>query len=120
MSGYAVQNDGFGWRAVGSVDDVGVDEWYCIGLPPAPAPFTLTEEQLGEQAKVQRDVLLSIAANRMGPLQDAVDIDSAHADEVELLKHWKLYRIALNRIQLQPGFPTDIDWPLSPDELVTQ
>lgn len=115
MSGYAVRNDGQGWRAVDGKDDVGVDEWYCLDNPPDPVSLPLTFKELEMKAKDDRDKLLAIAANRMGPLQDAVDTDNATADELEYLKLWKQYRIALNRIDKQDGFPQVIDWPVTPD-----
>jgi len=118
MSGYAVRNDGQGWRAVDGKDDVGVDEWYCLDNPPDPVSLPLSFKELEMKAKDERDKLLSIAANRIGPLQDAVDTDSATVDELEYLKLWKLYRIALNRIQQQPTFPIDVDWPVSPDAIL--
>ena len=46
----------------------------------------------------QRDSLLALAAIRIAPLQDAVDLDDASDEEVALLKKWKQYRVALNRI----------------------
>lgn len=63
-----------------------------------------------------RDSLLAIAALRIAPLQDAVDVNRATDDEVTRLKLWKGYRIDLNRIEQQEGFPADVQWPLSPDE----
>ena len=77
-------------------------------VPVAPAPTT-------EQILAQRDALLAIAAVRIAPLQDAVDLEEATATEIALLKKWKQYRVALNRIQDQVGFPTAVDWPVAPD-----
>lgn len=48
------------------------------------------------------------------PLQDAVDLDVASGNELEMLVNWKRYRIALNRIESQAGFPEVINWPKSP------
>ena len=58
--------------------------------------------------------LLEDAALRIAPLQDAVDIDEATEDEIASLKDWKKYRVALNRIPDQPGYPQSIDWPAVP------
>ncbi|WP_224795477.1 phage tail assembly chaperone [Pseudomonas fluorescens] len=30
------------------------------------------------------------------------------------LKRWKQYRVALNRIEQQMGFPVTVDWPTAP------
>lgn len=62
-----------------------------------------------------RDGLLRDATTRIAPLQDAVDLGDATAGEEIELKAWKRYRVDLNRIQLQPGFPASIDWPAVPN-----
>lgn len=111
MSGFAVRNDGvFGFRSVGGPDELFPHEVFSEVEPPAVTPA------LALEAKAKRDQLLAIAANRMGPLQDAADIGLATDEEVERLTAWKGYRIDLNRIEQQAGFPTEIQWPLSPDE----
>lgn len=114
---YAVRNDKQGWRSVSGFDDVGPDEWYSIDAPPDPVPLPLTAEELVAATGKKRDQLLAAAANRMGPLQDAVDIGLATHEEVTRLVLWKSYRVDLNRIEQQEGFPTDTLWPLSPDEV---
>lgn len=82
----------------------------------------LTAEDLAAQlaqqtatAYAERDRLMAWATTRIAPLQDAVDIDDASAAEIALLKKWKQYRVALNRIQDQAGFPPDIVWPEAPE-----
>ncbi len=50
----------------------------------------------------------------IAPLQDAVDIDEATDDETALLTAWKKYRVLLNRVPAQAGYPTTIDWPVAP------
>ena len=54
------------------------------------------------------------ADSAIAPLQDAVDLDEATEPEAALLKEWKRYRVALNRLPEQPGYPTEIDWPAPP------
>lgn len=56
----------------------------------------------------------AVADAAIAPLQDAVDIDEATADEEARLKLWKKYRVALNRLPDQPGYPATIDWPAPP------
>lgn len=56
----------------------------------------------------------AVADAAIAPLQDAVDIDEATADEEGRLKLWKKYRVALNRLPDQPGYPVTIDWPAPP------
>ncbi|MFK0088732.1 tail fiber assembly protein [Pseudomonas sp. NPDC090755] len=62
----------------------------------------------------KRDSLLRIAALRIAPLQDAVDIEEATDAEKAELVLWKKYRVALNRVQDQPGYPDTINWPAMP------
>lgn len=77
---------------------------------PPPPPPAVTEAQ----AASQRDYLLTQAGLRIGPLQDAVDIDDASPAEISLLKKWKQYRVALNRLPEQAGWPADVQWPEMP------
>lgn len=117
MSGFAVRNDGeLGWRAITSIEELFPNEVFSAVEPlPASEPQPGIEE-LSAKAREQRDKLLTIAANRMGPLQDAVDIGRATDGDVAQLTLWKGYRVDLNRIEQQEGFPAEIQWPLSPDE----
>lgn len=55
-----------------------------------------------------------VADNAISPLQDAVDLEDATLDEVALLRAWKQYRVALNRIPTQAGYPAEILWPNTP------
>jgi hypothetical protein len=66
-------------------------------------------------ALFKRDSLLQVAGIRIAPLQDAVDIGDSTDFEEAQLRAWKVYRIALNRIHDQPGYPGTIDWPVTPD-----
>lgn len=65
---------------------------------------------------VQADAASRRAAadSAIAPLQDAFDLDDATEAEATALKAWKKYRVALNRLPDQPGYPTDIDWPAPP------
>ena len=65
----------------------------------------------------KRDNLLALAAIRMAPLQDAVDLGKATDGDIAALTAWKLYRIDLGRLSDQPGYPADIEWPTPPGEL---
>jgi hypothetical protein len=76
-----------------------------------------TEEEsdaLAAQASVTRDGLLSIAAIRIAPLQDAVDLGKATPAKAALLKKWKEYRIDLDDVPGQAGYPQTISWPVVP------
>lgn len=64
--------------------------------------------------KQERDAALRLAATRIAPLQDAVDLGVATDAEVDQLRHWKAYRVQLSRIEQQAGFPLEVDWPDAP------
>lgn len=66
--------------------------------------------QVAAQVTAQR--LVADAA--IAPLQDAVDLDEAIDAETALLKQWKRYRVALNRLPEQAGYPETIEWPTPP------
>ena len=82
----------------------------------------VTAEMKQEAAAAQHlaGVQAEIAAQRgvadsaIAPLQDAVDLDDATEAEATALKAWKKYRVALNRLPEQSGYPVDIDWPVPP------
>lgn len=73
--------------------------------PEIVSPAIPVEKVTGE-----RDYFLATAAIRIAPLQDAVDLDDATDEEIALLKKWKQYRVALNRIDT--ANPT---WPEQPE-----
>ncbi len=71
-------------------------------------------EDLKQQALSQKEILLLKASEKIAPLQDSVDIEEATDDEIAKLKEWKKYRVLLNRIESQPNFPNNVDWPVMP------
>ncbi|EOP9426377.1 tail fiber assembly protein [Citrobacter braakii] len=59
------------------------------------------------QATQQKESLLAMAASKIAPLQDAVDLDIATEAEAALLLAWKKYRVLLNRVDTSnPEWPT--------------
>ncbi len=95
--------------------EVTIDDGFKVALPPPPAPPPPpTEQEFAAAALSQRDLALSIAAIRIAPLQDAVDLGDENPGDVAALKQWKQYRVGLNRIEQQVGFPLAIDWPVMP------
>lgn len=74
----------------------------------------LAAEEAIAKAIFERDSLLALAAVRIAPLADAVDLGDASDEDVISLKKWKQYRVALNRINQQAGYPTQIEWPEEP------
>lgn len=79
----------------------------------APVPAVpSTTETLAINALV-RDQLLAAAATRIAPLQDAVEIGEATANDIERLRCWKQYRVMVNRVDLALAAPF---WPEAPNE----
>lgn len=70
--------------------------------------------ELLASAQIETARLREIADGAIAPLQDAVDLDEATEAEAALLKEWKRYRVALNRLPEQPGYPNEITWPAPP------
>lgn len=87
--------------------------WVVSGeaLSPPPGP---TKDQIAAENLAVRDDLLRAAGLRIAPLQDAVDLGEATDDETASLKLWKQYRVQLNRIESQAGWPENVAWPESP------
>lgn len=76
-------------------------EWVDIAPP--------TREESIEYAESFKAQLLSVAAQAIAPLQDAVDLGMATDAEAALLLEWKKYRVLLNRVDT--SIAPDIEWP---------
>ncbi|MBT0721055.1 tail fiber assembly protein [Rosenbergiella collisarenosi] len=64
-----------------------------------------------ERATDQQRKLIKIAAEKIAPLQDALDLEIATEEETQRLKEWKRYRVMLSRVELN----TDaVIWPEQP------
>lgn len=90
----------------------GVIDWSRV-VTQAMKDQAAAEQHLAQvvaETAVRRDV----ADKAIAPLQDAVDLDEATQAEAAALKQWKRYRVALNRLPDQPGYPATIDWPAPP------
>lgn len=70
--------------------------------------------QLLASVVAENSRLRAIADEAITPLQDAVDVDEATDAEVAMLKAWKKYRVALNRLADEPCYPTNVVWPIAP------
>lgn len=84
---------------------------YADGLFSAPAPYAPSPQETLSFNTSIRDLLLASATLAIAPLQDAVDLDEATPAEVALLKKWKQYRVAVNRVDLTVLNP---EWPIAP------
>lgn len=100
------------------------DQWQaCLSSPlykvAGGALVAPTTAQLVAQAAafkvaemgVTRDSLMAQAAQRIAPLQDALDLGVATDTESASLKAWKEYRVALNRLDLTAD---SVSWPPVP------
>lgn len=85
---------------------------YADGIFLAPAPPTT--EQIGAAALLDKKTLMEWAGVQISPLQDAVDLEEATEIEIGQLRAWKQYRVALNRIEQQDGWPERVKWPDQP------
>jgi hypothetical protein len=63
---------------------------------------------------LRRETIFFVAALRIAPLQDAIDLDEACDEDIANLRKWKQYRVTFNKIESQEGFPERIDWPSMP------
>ncbi|WP_250538830.1 MULTISPECIES: tail fiber assembly protein [unclassified Caballeronia] len=78
--------------------------------PVAETP-AMTADQILAFNTGRRDNFLAVATAAIAPLQDAVDLGEATDTETALLKAWKVYRVAVNRVDLTLASPT---WPTAP------
>jgi len=83
------------------------DGYPVLGDPPLPTH----EDQIAEATR-KKATLLAQATRAIDPLQDAVDLDDATDEEVALLKKWKQFRVAVNRVDV--SLVPDIVWPIPP------
>lgn len=90
----------------------GIIDWSQVVTASMKADAAAVEHLAQVQAETARRRTAADAA--IAPLQDAVDLDEATDAEEALLKEWKRYRVALNRLPDQPGYPAEIDWPAPP------
>lgn len=64
------------------------------------------------QVTQQKESFLALAASKIAPLQDAVDLDIATEAEAALLLAWKKYRVLVNRVDTNQT--AVINWPDRP------
>ena len=100
-----------------------------VALPGKPAEenfptlgFAKIDWELMQTADQQAEALAlaTIAQLRkeadqaLAPLADAVALQMASEAEEAQFTNWKRYRVLLNRVPEQAGWPTEIDWPAVP------
>jgi len=94
-----------GWTAVM------IDGGWNFSAPIAPV---LTDAELREAALVQRDALLAQANEATAGMADAFLADLLSDADKAMFKAYAAYKLALNKIDKQTGYPATIDWPIAP------
>lgn len=92
--------------------NAGIGWGYVNGEFIKPEPPERTPEELIAEAASIKNGLMNLASKRIEPLQFAVDLDMATAEEAEQLLAWKKYMVLLNRVD--PTQAPDITWPEQP------
>lgn len=110
--GYAIRDDGQGWRAVSSEADLLDGESYSQGVP-SPIPADKSIEIRGKRDRLlveiyDRGTMMCQRGLRM--TADPLVIASLNAKQAEL----DLFAVAMQSIPDQPGFPDDVEWPEIP------
>ncbi|MCE1001295.1 MULTISPECIES: tail fiber assembly protein [unclassified Pseudomonas] len=100
-----------------------------VALPGKPAEehfptlgFAQIDWELMQTAGQQAEALALVtiaqlrkeADQALAPLADAVALQMASEAEEAQLTDWQRYRVLLNRVPEQAGWPTEIDWPAVP------
>jgi len=80
----------------------------------APDYFPNDAEYLAA-AQERMELALRRANSEVVIYQDRVDVDEASDADRAQLTAWKKYRVAINRIPEQSGYPHAITWPVAPD-----
>lgn len=65
-------------------------------------------------AKAQRDTLVRAANQATVGMTDAFIAGLLSDEDTMTFKAFAAYKLALSKIEQQPGYPTSIDWPTSP------
>lgn len=107
-------NNVFAYESDGSQDDfilpdlikITENEAMLLANPPPDKDEII---RLADAEKSQR---LAVAKDAIDPLADAVDFDEATDAEIEKLKEWKKYRLALTRIDT--SMAPIVEWPQMP------
>lgn len=95
---------------------------------PDPEPPTDAEILASQSNKLQQATQLASSqktalTNRVGTLNDAIELEMATPEEIaELparttqLTAWKKYAVLLGRVTSQPGWYSVVEWPAQPPE----
>ena len=87
------------------------DAWWIDPATEAAAQEAAIKASV--DSKIQSE--LAKANNAIIPLQDAVELDIATEAEATAYNQWRTYRVLVNRVTTQAGYPLSVEWPVSPD-----
>lgn len=87
------------------------NDWWIDPATKAAADEAAIKVQVDAQIQAE----LARANTAIIPLQDAVELDMATEEESTLYSQWRTYRVLINRIATQTGYPLNFEWPSSPD-----
>lgn len=91
----------------GKMRGTGNDGFPCwIDVPPP------TADEFIAHAETEKQRLLVLANAAITPLSDAVELEIATADEINLYAKWRKYRVLLNRVDTD--IAPNIEWPIIP------
>jgi hypothetical protein len=107
------------WVDVSSVSTSPAEGWTAVEADgiwtfAAPVPPVPTDADLKATAMTQRDALLSAAGEATAGMADAYIAGLLDAADTATFKTYAAYKLALNKIEQQPGYPAAIDWPIAP------
>lgn len=85
-----------------------VDGIWKFSVPTINPP---TLKELWIKAMIQRDDLLRSANEATAGMADAFIAGLLGSDDTAKFRAYATYKLELNKIDTQPGFPADIDWP---------
>ena len=107
-------NSVYAYESDGSQDDFMLPNLIKISEKEAKllANPPLSHDEIVRLADADKYQRLAVAKDMIEPLSDAVDFDEATDAEIEKLKEWKKYRIALTRVDTSTA--PDIEWPQIP------
>lgn len=80
----------------------------------AQVPPKKSESELRVEAIAQRDALLAIAEEATVGMADAYVAGLLEEDDVAMFKAFAGYKLSLNKIDRQAGFPSVVNWPAPP------
>lgn len=86
----------------------------AISKQPFPEPPPLTDDEIKAEVILKRDALAAEASEATAGMADAYIVGLLEDEEVELFKEFASYKLALSKIEKQPGYPVSVIWPPKP------